>query len=94
VKAWADKNFPKLSLATVYNTLGSLVEGKLLREFRFPHSERVIYDSNVSDHYHFIDEKTGELFDVEPEEVTVQSRLGKGFQIDAVEVLLRGRRVR
>jgi Fur family iron response transcriptional regulator len=69
-----------------------LVEGGLLREFRFPHSERVIYDCNTQDHYHFIDERSGELFDVEPGDVTVEPRLGKAFQIDRVEVLLRGRR--
>ena len=35
VKAWADKNFPKMSLATVYNTLNLWVEAGLLQELRF-----------------------------------------------------------
>src|SRR5690349_15640134 len=69
VKSWADKNFPKISLATVYNTLGTLVEAKLLKEFRFPHSDKVIYDNNVAKHFHFYDEKTGEIFDVMPDQV-------------------------
>lgn len=91
VKAWADKNFPKLSLATVYNTLRTLVDGKLLREYRFPHSEKVIYDSYTEFHYHFLDEKTGDLYDVDPAGLNIESKLGKGVSIDSVEVLLRGK---
>ncbi len=92
VKAWADRNFPKLSLATVYNTLKVLVEGRLVREFRFPHSERVIYDWCTEDHYHFVDEQTGELMDLSPEQLAIIPKLGKGFQVTSVEVLLKGKR--
>lgn len=90
VKAWADRNFPKMSLATVYNTLGTLVKAGLLKEFRFPHSEKVIYDNNVTSHYHFLDEETGELFDIDPAEIAVSSKLQKSFQVTEVEVVLRG----
>src|SRR5579872_2031506 len=54
VKKWADKALPKVSLATVYNTLGALVRAGLLKELKFPHSGRAVYDDNVSHHYHFI----------------------------------------
>lgn len=96
VKRWTDKNFPKLSLATVYNTLGTLVEAGLLREFRFPHSEKVVYDSNVDDHFHFLDEETGKLFDLDKERVDVRAKQGapEGYRVDTVEVVLRGRKVR
>src|SRR3954454_25246036 len=47
IKAWVDKKFPMMSLATVYNTLKVLVNAGLIREFRFPHSDRVIYDCNI-----------------------------------------------
>ncbi|HEY8279657.1 MAG TPA: Fur family transcriptional regulator [Bdellovibrionota bacterium] len=90
VKAWADKNFPKLSLATVYNTLHLLVNAGLLKELKFPHSEKVIYDNNISPHYHFLDEKTGELFDLSPDEVEVSPKLKSIFQVKNVEVLLKG----
>ncbi len=52
VKRWADENFPKLSLATVYNTLKTLVGAKLLKELKLPHIGKVLYDCNVSDHHH------------------------------------------
>lgn len=90
VKDWADKNFPKMSLATVYNTLGILVKAGLLKELRFPHSEKVIYDNNISLHHHFLDEKSGELFDLAPEEVEIAPKLRGGFEVKQVEVLLRG----
>lgn len=92
VKKWADKNFPKMSLATVYNTLGILVRAKLLKEVKLPHTDRTVYDDNVTLHYHFLDEKSGKVFDVDPKDIEIRPRLGKGFSIDSVEVLLRGRR--
>ncbi len=93
IKDWADKNFPKLSLATVYNTLKVLVEGGFIREFRFPHSDKVIYDCKVDEHYHFVDESSGEIFDLEPEQLKIIPQLGKQFQIRGVEVILTGRKV-
>ncbi len=93
VKNWADKNFPKLSLATVYNTLKILVGGGIIREFKFPHSDRVVYDCNTEQHFHFVDEASGEIFDLGEEQLKVIPQLGKKFQIHGVEVILTGRKV-
>ena len=90
VKRWTDKNFPKLSMATVYNTLSALVKAGLLREFRLSHSTRVVYDHNVEAHHHFLDEKTGKLYDLSAEEVEVKVKPGKHAKVRQVEVLLRG----
>jgi len=90
VKDWADKNFPKMSLATVYNTLNLLVKAGLLQELRLPHSDKVIYDNNLSPHHHFLDEKSGELFDLAQEDVEVSTKLKKVFQVSEVQVLLKG----
>lgn len=90
VKDWADRNFPKLSLATVYNTLNLLVKAGLLKELRLPHTDKVIYDNNVSPHHHFLDEKTGELFDLDPADVSVAPKLKSGFQVKKVDVLITG----
>lgn len=92
VKRWADDNFPKLSLATVYNTLNTLVEAKLLKEFKFPHTSKVIYDCNVSEHHHFLDENTGQLIDIDPGLVTVKSKLTKDLVVNDMHVLFRGKR--
>jgi Fe2+ or Zn2+ uptake regulation protein len=92
VKAWTDKNFPKLSLATVYNTLNLLVKAGLLKELRLPHSDKVMFDSNILPHHHFLDEKSGALFDIESQDVQISSPLKAGFQVSSAEVLLRGTR--
>ncbi|MDE2291050.1 MAG: transcriptional repressor, partial [Elusimicrobia bacterium] len=87
---WMDRNFPKVSLATVYNTLAALVRVGLLRELRPPHTGRTVYDDNVAEHYHFLDDRTGRLYDVDPARVAVTPRLGAGFSVRRVDVLLRG----
>ena len=86
VKHWTDMNFPKLSLATVYNTLSALVKAGLLREFRLPHSTKVIYDHNIESHHHFLDEKSGKLYDLSADEIEVKI---KRVKVRQVEVLLR-----
>lgn len=92
VKHWVDQNFPKMSLATVYNTLRILVEAGLLRELRLPHSDAVLYDNNLASHFHFLDEETGELLDIDPGAVRLDPALTDAFEVRAVEILLRGTR--
>jgi Fur family iron response transcriptional regulator len=92
VKEWADQNFPKMSLATVYNTLNTLVSAGLLREFKFPHLDKSIYDNNIHDHHHFLDQQTGELFDLEDHEVDVSHHLEKNFKVNEISVLIQGTR--
>ena len=92
VKAWMDEHFPKMSLATVYNTLRILVKAKLVREFKLPHIGKVVYDRNIKDHHHFLDEETGQLIDLDPDTITVNPRLKRKFRITEAHVLLRGTR--
>ncbi len=92
IKQWVDANFPKMSLATVYNTLRVLVEGGLLKELKLPHTDSVLYDNNLDEHYHFLDERTGELLDIDPAALSLSPKLGEGFRITGVEVLVRGTR--
>lgn len=92
VKRWTDRKGRGMSLATVYNALGALVRAGLLREFKLPHTGRVVYDPNVADHYHFLDEASGKLMDVDSGAVELRPRLGAGFRVRSVEVLFRGRR--
>lgn len=90
VKLWADQNFPKMSLATVYNTLRILVDAGLIKELKLPNSESLHYDPNVFDHVHFIDEATGEIIDLPSESVKLTTDLGPDYQIRQMDVLLRG----
>ncbi|MCB0272798.1 MAG: transcriptional repressor, partial [Bdellovibrionales bacterium] len=65
VKAWADQNFPMVSRATVYNTLNTLVEAGLVKEVRIGDSTKVQFDANTKHHYHFYDETSGKLMDID-----------------------------
>ena len=90
VHAWAEKNLGKVSLATVYNTLKSLVGVGLLREFRFGHSEKTVFDPNVEEHHHFVDERTGRLHDVPLHSISLKSQLGPEFRVKNYEILIKG----
>jgi len=90
VKAWADKNFPKISLATVYNTLNILVDVKLLTALKLSHSDKVIYDNNVASHYHFLDEETGKLIDIDIQNIDFKHTLSEQFKVNGIDVLLKG----
>lgn len=92
VKRWTDAHSLKMSLATVYNTLGALVKAGLLRELRLPHTDCVVYDDNMGPHHHFLDEKTGRIEDLPPESVEVRPRLGGKFKVRDVSVLVVGER--
>lgn len=88
---WADKNLEKISQATVYNTLGTLVQGGILSALRLPHSDKVIYDCNTEDHHHFLDEKSGKLYDLPLDQVEISYQLPKKFRARHVEVVVKGR---
>ena len=90
VKEWADKNLGKVSLATVYNTLKTLVEAGLLREFRFAHSEKVFYDCTTEDHFHFVDETSEQIYDIDPKDVELKFNLPKKFKIKDIKVIFKG----
>ncbi len=93
VKREVERSFPSVSLATVYNTLNLFVEKGILREVKDPATKSVRYDPNVKPHYHFIDEETGAMMDLDPRVLRINpdlNLLGRDFQITGIEVTLRG----
>ncbi|RMD70528.1 MAG: transcriptional repressor [Gammaproteobacteria bacterium] len=59
-----------VSKATVYNTLGLFAKKGLIREV-IVDPTRVFYDPNAKEHYHFYNEDTGELQDIDPEALSL-----------------------
>lgn len=90
VKSWADANLEKISQATVYNTLNTLVESGLIRAFRFSHSDCVIYDCNTEDHFHFLDEKSGRIYDLHKDDIGVNIEIPKKFKVKSMELIFKG----
>ena len=82
----------RVSKATVYNTLGLFAQKGILREVNVdPH--RVFYDTNNSVHHHFYNIDTGELLDIDPDEIPVDQlpEAPQGTEVDGVEVIIRVR---
>lgn len=90
----ARARLPEVSLATVYNTLNELVAMGEVQAVTVSGGPRR-YDPNVtSPHQHLVCESCGELRDVQPDNLDdLQLTAGQrhGFDVQAVDVLFRGR---
>jgi Fe2+ or Zn2+ uptake regulation protein len=88
----AKANLPMISRATVYNTLNLFVDKGLIRELVLAEG-RSVFDCNLEQHHHFIDEATGTIHDIPWDAVRV-SRVDRlvGYEIKEYMVVLRGRR--
>jgi Fur family iron response transcriptional regulator len=86
-------SFPRISRATVYNTLHLFAERGLLRELVLDEG-RVLYDPNVLRHHHFIDESTGAIHDVPWSAVKVSNVQSLPWEVREYSVVMRGRRRR
>jgi Fur family transcriptional regulator, iron response regulator len=83
----------RVSKATVYNTLNLFASQGLIRQLSVD-GECAWFDSNVGPHYHFQDEHTGALRDVELEDVQF-SRLPEppaGMEVAGIDLVIRLRR--
>jgi Fur family iron response transcriptional regulator len=79
-----------ISLATIYNSLHQFTQAGLLREIAIDGS-RTYFDTNVSDHHHFLVEGTNALIDlpriaIDPKELPEPPA---GKRIARVEVVIR-----
>jgi Fur family transcriptional regulator, iron response regulator len=91
VLSYARKNCPTVSRATVYNTLHLLVEKGLLG-MQTIREGAVMFDSNLEKHHHFIDNDTGDIYDVPWEQLQVKGKDKlEEFEITEFQVILRGR---
>jgi len=92
VYARVREGFPHVSRATVYNTLHLFVGKGLLRELVLTEG-RVVFDPNVTDHHHFIDETTGTIYDVAWDAIEVSNVENlEGIEVRDYQVVIRGRR--
>ena len=80
----------KISLATIYNTVHSFKKKGYLKEISI-NSEKSYFDTNTSNHHHFLDITTNELIDLNKEDVDnikIKKNL-PGKKIKSVEVLVK-----
>jgi Fur family iron response transcriptional regulator len=82
----------RVSMATIYNTLGLFVHKGLVREI-FIDSSRTFYDSNTSQHPHLYNIDTGELTDMNERFVTqyIEQDLPEGTVLEVIDLVVRVR---
>ena len=80
----------KVSLATIYNTVHSFKKKGYLKEISI-NSDKSYYDTNISNHHHFLDEETNELLDLDDNDIS-NLKIKKtipGKKIKSIEVLVK-----
>ena len=78
-----------ISLATIYNTLHSFVEKKILKLVSFKEG-KAIFCTNMKNHYHFFNPKTGKLTDIPYGRIKINKlpKPPKGTKIDNIEITI------
>lgn len=89
VLEWSVKHLGQISQATVYNTLNTLLEAGILRTYKMPHMEKIIYDNNLENHFHLLDESTGMIVDIPEDEVQIHWKDAEKFKINSYELVIR-----
>ena len=79
----------KISLATIYNTLHSFMEKKILKLVSVKEG-KTIFCTNMKNHYHFFNIKTGRLIDIPCDEIKILKlpKTPKGTKIDNIEITI------
>ena len=80
----------KISLATIYNTVHSFKKKGYLKEISV-NKDKSYFDTNTSNHHHFLDINTNELIDLKNEDVhniKIKKRI-PGKKINSIEVLVK-----
>ena len=84
------KTSKNISLATIYNTVHSFKKKGYLKEISV-NKDKSYFDTNTSEHHHFLDISTNELIDLKKEHVD-KIRIKKnlpGKKINSIEVLVK-----
>ena len=85
-----EKQTEKISLATVYNTVHAFKKKGYLKEISI-NSKQTYFDTNISAHHHFFDEKERKLIDLKNDDIN-PIKIKKtipGKKIKSVEVLVK-----
>lgn len=89
VWAKAQKAYPDISRATVYNTLNLFVAKGLLRQLVLAEGS-VVFDPVTEPHHHFVDEKSGRIVDIPWTALRVEGVDALDLDVTEHQVVLRG----
>ena len=84
------KDFERISLATIYNTIDAFKKAGHLKEI-LTNNNTSYFDTNINSHHHFYDENTHELTDCDVnniDSIKIKNNI-TGKKINSVEVLIK-----
>ncbi|OGI11192.1 MAG: hypothetical protein A2Y40_04930 [Candidatus Margulisbacteria bacterium GWF2_35_9] len=85
------KDFPTMSLATIYNTLDKLNEIKKVIKINFSGDNKVHYDYNTHFHYHFLCNICNNIYDITPKEKPeMLGAINDGHHIEETHTYFKG----
>ena len=79
-----------MSIATVYNCLKKFRNCGLIKQIETS-KDTAVFDTNTHQHHHFLNEETGELIDIENEEISLNKlpKIPQGYLNNGVEVIVK-----
>ena len=82
-----------MSIATVYNCLKKFKNCGLIKQVETS-KDTAIFDTNTDYHHHFLNEETGELIDIESEEISLHKlpEIPQGYLNNGIEVIIKLKR--
>ena len=82
-----------MSIATVYNCLKKFKNCGLIKQVETS-KDTAIFDTNTDYHHHFLNEETGELIDIENEEIILHKlpEIPQGYLNNGIEVIIKLKR--
>ena len=84
----------QMSLATVYNCLNKFKNVGLIKKIETL-GEPSIFDTNVTNHHHFMDEETGELIDFSSDNISLRScpQTPQGYERNGLDIIIKIKKV-
>ena len=84
----------QMSLATVYNCLNKFKNVGLIKKIETM-GETSIFDTNVTNHHHFMDEETGELIDFSSDNISLRScpQTPHGYERNGLDIIIKIKKV-
>ena len=82
-----------MSIATIYNCLKKFKNCGLIKQVETS-KDTAIFDTNTDYHHHFLNEETGELIDIEKEEISLHKlpEIPQGYLNNGIEVIIKLKR--
>ena len=82
-----------MSIATIYNCLKKFKNCGLIKQVETS-KDTAIFDTNTDYHHHFLNEETGELIDIENEEISLHKlpKIPQGYLNNGIEVIIKLKR--